>query len=113
VAENCTVAGDNPKVVAVPAGETATVTFTATCGTGIGSAQIQVVTTGDDIDPDGGKLAFVSARLILEELNAGGCKIFVMNADGTAVRQMTLRSELADVGRPTWSPPAAPAQWPN
>ena len=53
VAEHCTAGGDNPKQVAVTAGEAASITFNIACGTPTGGVQVQVVTTGDEIDADG------------------------------------------------------------
>jgi hypothetical protein len=56
VVENCTVGGDNPRTVAVIAGQNAPVTFTVACTTppaGTGSMQITVATTGSSPDPDG------------------------------------------------------------
>jgi tol-pal system beta propeller repeat protein TolB len=57
------------------------------------------ITTSDDIDPtwspDGSMIAFASSR-------AGARQLFVMNADGTNVRQVT---DLKDMGgRSSWSP---------
>ena len=53
VAEQCTVGGDNPRAVNVAAGDTATVDFTVTCGTPVGSLRVHVLTTGEDLDQDG------------------------------------------------------------
>ena len=53
VAENCAVQGDNPKLVTVTADAAVSVAFGVLCGPGIGSARVQVVTTGADLDPDG------------------------------------------------------------
>ena len=54
--------------------------------------------------PDGGQLAFVSNRGVAEDPDRTGPKVFVMNADGSGVRHVTLSSEFEVVGRPTWSP---------
>ena len=53
VAEQCTVGGDNPRAADVFDGDTATVDFTITCGTPVGSLRVHVVTTGEDLDQDG------------------------------------------------------------
>jgi probable HAF family extracellular repeat protein len=53
VAANCTVAGENPRSVAVPAGETVTVTFELTCSATSGSFQITAATSGPSPDADG------------------------------------------------------------
>lgn len=55
--------------------------------------------------PDGSQLAFLSNRNVLEEPSRPGYKIFIMNADGTGVRHVTLVSEFpGGTSRPTWSP---------
>jgi hypothetical protein len=53
VAEQCTVGGDNPRTADVFDGDTATVDFTITCGTPVGSLRVHVDTTGEDLDQDG------------------------------------------------------------
>jgi probable HAF family extracellular repeat protein len=53
MAANCTVAGENPRSVAVPAGETVTVTFELTCSATTGSLQITSATSGASPDADG------------------------------------------------------------
>jgi hypothetical protein len=56
VAGNCTVGGDNPRAVAVTAGQNAPVAFAVTCTTpapGTGSIRITTATTGSPADPDG------------------------------------------------------------
>lgn len=57
------------------------------------------ITSGDDIDPswspDGSMIAFASSR-------AGARQLFVMNADGANVRQVTDLNDMG--GRNTWSP---------
>ena len=53
VAANCTVAGENPRRISLPAGETVTVTFQLSCGATTGSLRISTTTTGADLDPDG------------------------------------------------------------
>ncbi|HEV2083992.1 MAG TPA: hypothetical protein VGR09_02845, partial [Gemmatimonadales bacterium] len=53
---NCTVSGDNPRVVTISSGQTATVQFALACVTpppGSGSVQITTATTGSSLDPDG------------------------------------------------------------
>ena len=57
------------------------------------------ITDGDDVDatwsPDGSKIAFASAR-------NGGRQLFVMNADGSNIQQVTHLDDMG--GRNTWSP---------
>jgi hypothetical protein len=53
IAENCSVAGGNPRSVAVSAGSTATVTFQVECVPLTGSIEVTTATAGDDLDPDG------------------------------------------------------------
>lgn len=62
-------------------------------------ANPHAITTSDDIDPtwspDGSMIAFASSR-------AGTRQLFVMNADGSGIRQVT---DLKDMGgRSSWSP---------
>jgi probable HAF family extracellular repeat protein len=52
-AANCTVAGENPRTVTIPAGETVTVTFELTCTATTGSLQITSATSGASPDADG------------------------------------------------------------
>lgn len=52
VADNCTVAGDNPRSVTVTDGGTVSTTFDVTCQ-GMGSVEITTSTTGGTPDPDG------------------------------------------------------------
>jgi TolB protein len=62
----------------------------------------RALTTRDDIDPtwsrDGSMIAFASSR-------AGARQLFVMNADGTNVQQVTDLNNMG--GRNTWSPDGA------
>src|SRR5437899_2160332 len=56
VAANCSVSGANPQTVSVPAGGTATASFTVSCaatGGGTGSVTVSTSTTGSNLDPDG------------------------------------------------------------
>jgi hypothetical protein len=56
LAANCQVVGDNPRGVAVSAGQTAQVPFAVTCTTpaqSSGTLQISTTTSGTDQDPDG------------------------------------------------------------
>ena len=53
MAANCTVAGENPRSVSIPAGETVTVTFQLTCSATTGSLQITSATSGALPDADG------------------------------------------------------------
>ncbi len=56
VADNCQVQGDNPRLVLISSGVTASVAFVVTCTPpqpGSGSIQLIINTTGPDPDPDG------------------------------------------------------------
>ena len=53
MAANCNVAGDNPRTVSVPAGESTPVIFEVTCSATTGSLEITASTTGASVDPDG------------------------------------------------------------
>jgi len=56
IADNCQVQGDNPRLVPISSGVTASVAFVVTCTTpqpGSGSIQVSTSTTGPDPDPDG------------------------------------------------------------
>lgn len=53
VAANCSVAGGNPRTVAVSAGQTADASFAVTCSATSGSLAISASTTGEDLDEDG------------------------------------------------------------
>jgi hypothetical protein len=64
VASNCSVSGNNPRTVTVPAGGTVTVAFTVTCSNpppGTGSVQVTATTTGASLDPDGYTVAVDNA----------------------------------------------------
>ena len=53
LAANCTVSGNNPRTVSVPANGTASTTFDVTCTETEGSIAVDVTTSGDDQDTDG------------------------------------------------------------
>jgi hypothetical protein len=53
VAPNCSVEGENPRMVSVASTATATVTFTITCGAGTGGVRVVTATSGPGSDPDG------------------------------------------------------------
>ena len=52
MAGNCTVMGLNPRIIAVPSGATAAVTFDVVC-TPLARIQVTATTTGVDLDPNG------------------------------------------------------------
>jgi hypothetical protein len=56
VADNCAVAGENPRTVTVTANGTAEVAFTVTCGPATGSIEVTTVTVGGT-DADGYTIA--------------------------------------------------------
>jgi Tol biopolymer transport system component len=121
VASNCTVAGQNPRMVNVTEGGTAMTTFDVTCFTPIsnkivfdsnrdgvsdiyvmnpnGTGVVRLTTDPDsdaepNISPDGTKIAFVSDR-------DGSEDIWVMNADGT--NQVNLTNNGFVDRQPVWS----------
>ena len=53
VAAHCTVAGENPRSVSIPAGETVTVTFQLSCGATTGTLVVTSSSSGFFPDPDG------------------------------------------------------------
>ena len=53
MAANCVLEGENPRPITVQQGETATVTFTVTCGPSSGGLQVTASTTGSSPDADG------------------------------------------------------------
>src|SRR4051812_36361346 len=53
MAANCTIAGENPRSISLPAGETVTVGFELTCAATTGSLQIAAATSGPSPDADG------------------------------------------------------------
>jgi Tol biopolymer transport system component len=80
MAANCTLAGENPRTVGIPAGETASVIFQLTCVATTGSLQITSVTTGPSPDPDGYAITLdggdrgvlgVSGALTLDGITSG------------------------------------------
>lgn len=53
MAPNCSVGGENPRTVAIKAGETFTATFEVTCSATSGGVVVTTTTTGDSPDLDG------------------------------------------------------------
>ncbi|HET7240573.1 MAG TPA: hypothetical protein VFI77_05410, partial [Gemmatimonadales bacterium] len=53
IAENCAVAGENPRSIQVEAGKTARLDFAVTCAIGTGAIRVSVATSGSPADPDG------------------------------------------------------------
>jgi hypothetical protein len=76
VAANCSVAGGNPRTVAVTSGQTAAAAFTVTCSSTSGSMAISASTNGEDLDEDGYEVVLdggaPSAIGINGSLTAGG-----------------------------------------
>ncbi|HYO46821.1 MAG TPA: hypothetical protein VEY33_09060 [Gemmatimonadota bacterium] len=166
-AENCAVAGDNPRSATVPAGGTVQVAFTITCASVTGTIDVSTITVGGT-DPDGytisvdggasqsigtaetktfvgltagthnvllGGLAAgctinganpralivignrtsstifnvacpvtgISGRIAFYSDRDGDWEIFVMNADGSSLQQLTVNSAIGDA-HPSWSP---------
>jgi Tol biopolymer transport system component len=53
VAPHCTLAGENPRTVTVPAGAVARTTFEVQCSNPTGSIEVTTTTGGESLDPDG------------------------------------------------------------
>jgi len=53
VSANCTIAGENPRTVAILAGETESTTFDVSCAPAVGDLSVEIQTSGQDLDPDG------------------------------------------------------------
>ena len=53
VAENCAVAGENPRPIQVEAGKTTSLSFVVTCPVAPGTIRVSVTTSGSPTDPDG------------------------------------------------------------
>ena len=53
VAENCALAGENPRSIQVVAGKTATLDFVIACTAATGTVRVSVTTSGSPTDPDG------------------------------------------------------------
>jgi hypothetical protein len=53
VAANCSVSGDNPRTVSVPAGGTGSTTIAVSCAGETGNLEVTTATTGTNLDPDG------------------------------------------------------------
>jgi Tol biopolymer transport system component len=53
VAENCAVAGENPRSIQVEAGKTTRLDFAVTCTIDAGAIRVSVTTSGSPADPDG------------------------------------------------------------
>ncbi|MEO6056692.1 MAG: LpqB family beta-propeller domain-containing protein [Gemmatimonadales bacterium] len=124
VAENCVIAGSNPRTVAAPSGSTANAAFTVTCSPlPLAAPGYDVAFTASDGDgevyllsadgttltnltndpsgdegpawsPDGRSIAFTSHR-------TGRWQVYVMNADGSGQTQLTSGSFATS---PDWSP---------
>jgi Tol biopolymer transport system component len=125
VAPNCTVGGENPRVVSVTNGGAAPVAFQVSCfATGVGSLLFASDRTGTshlysmredgsrivdltpsmesfdgDWSPDGSRIVFTTTR-------NEGLSIFVMNADGSNPVGLGVSG-----GRPRWSPDGRKILW--
>lgn len=53
VAANCALEGENPRLIEVVAGQTASLTLAISCSTAAGGILVTVTTTGSPVDPDG------------------------------------------------------------
>jgi hypothetical protein len=56
IADNCTLAGDNPRTATVPGGDVVEVTFELSCVATLGAVAVTTTTTGPSPDPDGYEL---------------------------------------------------------
>lgn len=70
VVSNCTLGGTNPRSVTVPAGGTADVSFNLACVATTGTIQVNVVSTGDVVDPDGYTLTLGQTTTVAVGTNA-------------------------------------------
>jgi dipeptidyl aminopeptidase/acylaminoacyl peptidase len=125
VAPNCSVQGDNPRLLSIAAFDTVSIAFLVDCrepvsGQGIlfesgrdtvfprshlyrarpdGTDVVDLTPASDGEDgrwsPDGTRIAFTSYR-------DGNAEIYLMNSDGSGVVQLTHNS--ADDTEPAWSP---------
>ena len=80
LAANCTIAEGNPRSVTVVTGETASISFTVTCGPTTGGLIVTTATSGSDPDPDGYTISIdgaeggslgVNATVVLSNLPPG------------------------------------------
>ena len=105
VADNCSVTGDNPRTVTVPAGGTVQTTFVVVCTSLTGSVQVTTVTTGSDLDPDGysvlvngglGRAIGVNATVTIPGVEPGDRSVELLNlasncsVDGANPRTVTV-----------------------
>ena len=91
VAGNCQVQGDNPRLVSIPPGVTASVTFNVVCTTpppNSGTIQVTATTSGADPDPDG-YLATLDGTSPAIALPASGSASFTSVAVGTHTVALT------------------------
>jgi len=56
--------------------------------------------------PDGSEIAFVSKRGAPPSAGSESYQLYIMNADGTALRRVPIASPPAGIARPTWGPAA-------
>ena len=103
VAENCAVAGENPRAILVEAGKTARLDFAVTCITGAGTIRVSVTTSGSPADPDGyvAKLDGGDSGLPIE---TNGNVTFTGVASGSHTVTLTeVAADCAVTGGPTQS----------
>src|SRR6266496_3249609 len=91
VAANCTVSGANPQTVSVPAGGTATTTFSVSCTTPPGNLTVTTSTTGTNVDPDGytvavdggpGQAITINGSITFTGLSAGSHSVTLSGVAG-------------------------------
>lgn len=70
IAANCAVAGANPRVFSIAAGDTTTVLFQVTCTATTGTLTITTVTSGESLDADGYSVSIDGAESAPIGLNA-------------------------------------------
>lgn len=103
LADNCTVAGENPRTVSVTDGDITTTTFAVTCAASTGTVAATTTTTGDNIDADGYLVSVnggtpeaigVNATLDLTDVAAGDATVelsdIAPNCDVTGENPMTV-----------------------
>jgi hypothetical protein len=90
VASNCTVAGLNPRSIAVRAGQSTAVAFSVTCAPPppeTGSIQVTAVTTGGSVDPDGYRISADGGNV--QDLGINGSRTITGLAPGTHTVELT------------------------